>query len=270
MSIKWYLLPTDTSWENYWEETSIEVQAKITNNDYPKLLEAIKNYSNKDSVVLEGGCGLGRWLIFLRRLGYKKLIGVDFITPPLDKIKKHDKEITVKVGNVDSLPIEDSSIDLYLSMGVIEHFEEGPEDSLLEARRVLKKEGIMIISVPYQNYYRSTVRRLFTMPLLKLIKPSFRNKNRIFYQYYYSKKDLTEFINKSRFEIIEWFYYDRFHTKNIRLGLYLEFPFLRKKNGTSFEINLVGQIIARCTEFFSKGIFTSNIVFVVRKDSHLK
>ena len=174
MSIKWYLLPTDTSWENYWEETSIEVQAKITNNDYPKLLEAIKNYSNKDSVVLEGGCGLGRWLFFLRKLGYKKLIGVDFITPPLDKIKKHDKEITVKVGNVDSLPIEDSSIDLYLSMGVIEHFEEGPEDSLLEARRVLKKEGIMIISVPYQNYYRSTVRRLFTMPLLKLIKPSFK------------------------------------------------------------------------------------------------
>ena len=160
MSIKWYLLPTDTSWENYWEETSIEVQAKITNNDYPKLLEAIKNYSNKDSVVLEGGCGLGRWLFFLRRLGYKKLIGVDFITPPLDKIKKHDKEITVKVGNVDSLPIEDSSIDLYLSMGVIEHFEEGPEDSLLEARRVLKKEGIMIISVPYQNYYRSTVRKI--------------------------------------------------------------------------------------------------------------
>ena len=106
------------------------------------------------------------------------------------------------------------------------------------------------------------------MPLLKLFKPSFRNKNRIFYQYYYSKKDLLGFITKSRFEIIEWFYYDRFHTKNIRLGMYLEFPFLRKKNGKSFEINRVGGIIAKCSELFSKGIFTSNIVFVVRKNSY--
>ena len=268
MTIKWYLLPNDTSWEKYWEKTSIEEQEKTTNNDYPKLLKAIKNYSNKDSVVLDGGCGLGRWLFFLRRLGYKNLIGVDFTTPPLEIIKKHDKEIKVIVGNADSLPIEDSSIDLYLSMGVIEHFEDGPEKALSEAYRVLSKEGKMIISVPYQNYYRSIIRRLITMPLLKLFKPSFRNKNRIFYQYYYSKKDLLGFITKSRFEIIEWFYYDRFHTKNIRLGMYLEFPFLRKKNGKSFEINQIGGIIAKFSELFSKGIFTSNIVFVVRKNSY--
>lgn len=270
MAIKWYLLSKDTNWKNYWRWISIEEEAKVTNNDYPKLLKAIKNYSNIDSVVLEGGCGLGRWLFFLRKLGYKKLIGVDFITHPLDIIKKHDIELTVKVGNVDSLPIEDSSVDLYLSMGVIEHFEEGPEKVLQEAYRVLAREGIMIISVPYQNYYRSTIRRFFTMPLLKLFIPSFRSKNRIFYQYYYSKKDLWGFITKSRFEIIEWFYYDRFHTKSIRLGMYLEFPFLRKKNGKRFEINVVGQIIARCSELFSKGIFTSNIVFIVRKNYHRK
>lgn len=270
MTIKWYLLPNDTSWEKYWEKTSIEEQAESTNNDYPKLLKAIRNYSNKDSVVLEGGCGLGRWLFFLRRLGYKNLIGVDFITSPLDIIKKHDKEITVMVGDVDSLPIEDSSVDFYLSMGVIEHIEDGPEKAFLEAHRILTKEGIMIISVPYQNYYRSIIRRSFTMPLLKLFKPSFRIKNRIFYQYYYSKKDLLGFITKSGFKSVEWFYYDRFHTKSIRVGMYLEFPFLRKKNGKSFEINWVGQIIARYSEFFSKGIFTSSIVFVVRKNSHPK
>ena len=113
MAIKWYLLPKDTSWEEYWKKTSIEEQVKGTYNDYPKLLEAIKNYSKKDSVVLEGGCGLGRWLFFLRSLGYKNLIGVDFITAPLDIIKKHDKEITVKIGNVDLLPIKNLTIDLY-------------------------------------------------------------------------------------------------------------------------------------------------------------
>ena len=265
MAIKWYLLPKATDWEDYCEKISIEEEAEITNNDYPKLIKAIKNYSNKDSVVLDGGCGLGRWLFFLRRCGYKHLIGVDFISAPLEIIKRHDEQITIKVGNVDSLPIESSSIDLYLSMGVIEHFEEGPQNALKEAHRVLKEKGIMIISVPYQNYYRSTIRRFVTLPLLKLFKPSFRNKNRVFYQYYYSKKDLLRFVNDSGFEVVEWFHYDRFHTKNIRVGLYLEFPFLRKKNGGYFEVNKIGQIIGRCAELFSRGIFASSIAMVVRK-----
>ena len=265
MAVKWYLLPRDTSWENYWEDISIEEQAQTTEDDCPELLEAILKFSNKNSTVLEGGCGLGRWLFFLSRREYANLIGVDFINPPLDIIKKNNNNIKVRVGNVDELPINNASIDLYLSMGVIEHFEEGPENALREANRVLKKDGTMIISVPYQNFYRSTIRRFLTMPILKLIKPSFRNKNRVFYQYYYSKKDLCRFINKSKFEVLDWFYYDRFHTKATRLGLYLEFPFLRKKNGRRFEVNKIGQLISKFTESISKGIFTSNIVFVVRK-----
>jgi len=265
MTIKWCLQPKGTSWESYWEDISNEEQIQVTNNDFPKLLNVIKSNSNKNSVVLEGGCGLGRWLFYLHSLGYKNLIGVDFISPPLELIKKRAENITVKVGNVDSLPLKDSTIDLYLSMGVLEHFEEGPEKALNEAHRVLTDNGRMIISVPYQNFYRSTIRRFFTMPLLKLFKSSYRNKNRVFYQYYYNKRDLTKFITNSSFDIVEWFFYDQFHTKNFRLGLYLEFPFLRKKAGKLFEINKVGQIIAKCSEAISCGIFTSYIVFVARK-----
>ena len=98
MAVKWYLLPKDTSWENYWEDISIEEQAKTTENDCPELLEAILNFSNKNSTVLEGGCGLGRWLFFLSRREYTNLIGVDFINPPLDIIKKIT--ITLKLGLV--------------------------------------------------------------------------------------------------------------------------------------------------------------------------
>ena len=42
MTIKWYLLPNDTSWEKYWEKTSIEEQAKTTNNDYLNFLKQSK------------------------------------------------------------------------------------------------------------------------------------------------------------------------------------------------------------------------------------
>ena len=229
------------------------------------MRHAIRDNSTKNQCILDGGCGLGRWLLYLGRQGYKNLIGVDFVSPPLELIKKHNKDIIVKIGNVDNLPIEDSSVDLYLSMGVIEHFEEGPQKSLEEAYRVLRTGGKMILSVPYQNYYRSTFRRFITMPLLKIIKPKFRNKNRIFYQYYYSKKDLRKFLINANFEIIKYFYYDLFNTSNMRVGIYLELPFFRKKGGKNFELNKMGQILARISESISKGIFSSNIAFVVKK-----
>lgn len=265
MAIKWYLMPQATSWERYWERTSIEEEARFTENDYPPMLRAIQDNSEKDQCVLDGGCGLGRWLIYLGRRGYTNLIGVDFVMPPLDLITQENPKISVKLGNVDSLPIDDSSVDLYLSMGVVEHFEEGPQKSLEEAYRVLKSRGIMILSVPYQNFYRSTFRRFITMPILKLFRPKFRNKNRVFYQYYYSKKDLRKFLKDANFEPLSYFYYDRFHTTNLRVGLALELPFLTNKLGERFELNRLGQVFAKATELISKGIFSSNIAFVVKK-----
>ncbi len=265
MAVKWYLLPQETSWEQYSARSSIEAEAELTDNDYPPLRAAILDNATETQCVLDGGCGLGRWLLYLGRHGYKNLIGVDFVSLPLELIKQQNKDIMVKIGDVEDLPIEDMSVDLYLSMGVIEHFEKGPQKSLSEAYRVLKPGGKMILSVPYQNFYRSTFRRFITMPFLKAIKPKFRNKNRIFYQYYYSKKDLQYFLQEAKFNIIDHFYYDRFHTTNIRVGMYLELPFLRKKGGKNFELNKLGQYLARISETVSKGIFASSIAFVVKK-----
>ena len=229
------------------------------------MLNAILDNSNQESHVLEGGCGLGKFLFFLRKKGYKKLIGIDITDKPLQMIRERDPSIIVKKGNVNQLPITDNSIDMYLSMGVIEHFEEGPQQSLNEAMRVLKKNGFLIVAVPYQNLYRGTIRKYVTMPLLKILKPSFRNKNRIFYQYYYSKRDLRKFINQSGFEIMDWFYYDQYHTKSQRIGISLEFPFTKKNNNKPYDLNWVGRSIAIISELFSECIFSSSIAFVVKK-----
>ena len=265
MAVKWFLKRDDASWSSFWDKTTIDDELKEANNDYPMMLNAILGNSHKESVVLEGGCGLGKFLFFLRGKNYNNLIGVDFTDKPLKLIKQRDPFIDVRKGDVNDLPIDDESIDLYLSMGVIEHFEEGPEIALDEAYRVLKKNGILIVAVPYQNFYRGTFRRYFTMPLIKLFKPSFRNNNRVFYQYYYSKKDLKLFINKAGFEITDWFYHDQFHTNNERIGICLEFPFMKSNSGERYQLNRLGQIFAFISELFSKGIFSSGIAFVLKK-----
>jgi len=264
MAVKWYLKKDDASWNTFWDKTSIDDELAEVKNDYPRMLHVILDNSNQDSVVLEGGCGLGKFLFFLREKGYKNLIGVDITDKPLQLIKKRDSSIVVKNGDVNQLPITNNSVDMYLSMGVIEHFEEGPQHSLNEAMRVLKKNGILILAVPYQNLYRGTIRKYVTMPLLKILKPSFRNKNRVFYQYYYSKKDLINFFQQSSFEIIDWFYYDQYHTKTQRIGISLEFPFTKKKTKKPYDLNWIGRSIAMISEIFSQCIFSSSIAFVVK------
>ena len=250
MAVKWYLNKEDASWGSFWDSTTIAEELEEAKNDYPRMLSAILENSHENSVVLEGGCGLGKFLFFLRERGYKNLIGIDFIDKPLQLIKQRDPSIDVKKGDVNALPLSDNSIDLYLSMGVIEHFESGPKKALDEAYRVLKKNGVLIVAVPYQNLYRGTLRKYITMPLLKLLKPSFRNKNRIFYQYYYSRKDLKKYIIESGFEVLDWFYHDQYHTKKERIGISLEFPFLKDKNGERYELNYIGRILSYLSEIF--------------------
>ena len=267
MAVKWYLKEEDATWHTFWDNISIEDELAEVKNDYPRMLNVILDNSKQDSIVLEGGCGLGKFLFYLREKGYNNLIGVDFTDKPLQLIKEQDSSIIIKSGDVNHLPLTDNSIDMYLSMGVIEHFEEGPQQSLNEAMRVLKKNGILILAVPYQNLYRGTIRKYVTMPLLKILKPSFRNKNRVFYQYYYSKKDLGQFIHQCGFEIIDWFYYDQFHTKSQRIGISLEFPFTKKNTSKPYELNWIGRAIAIISEIFSQCIFSSSIAFVIKKQN---
>ena len=208
---------------------------------------------------------MGRWLLYLKEKGYTNLIGLDFVEELLFKIRAYDKEIILYAGSVDNIPMDRESVDFYLSGGVIEHFEEGTDKALAEASRILTKQGIFFLSVPYQNFYRSTLRRFITMPLLKLLFPRYRNKNRVFYQYYYSKRNLRKMLHNADFEILESFYLDQFHTKNKRIGIYLEFPFLRRSNGTFGEVGGMGMLIAKTGEIFSRGVFCSSIVFVCKK-----
>jgi ubiquinone/menaquinone biosynthesis C-methylase UbiE len=74
-------------------------------------------------------------------------------------------EQNLPMGDILDIHYPDSSFDAYVSMGVIEHFEEGPGQALLEAHRVLKPDGLIFVSVPTVNTLRKVVRR----PLRTLI-----------------------------------------------------------------------------------------------------
>ena len=269
MAIRWSLAPRKTGWEQFWTGRSVAEMVAQARSEKSTVKDAIRKYTDHDSVIIDGGCGLGRWPAFLKESGYRYVIGLDNLRQPVMKLKQYSPQIDAVVGSVEAIPLKAESVDFYLSGGVIEHFEEGPEQCLAEAYRILKNGGVMLVTVPYQNLYRSTIRRFLVIPLLKLIRPRFREKNRIFYQYYYHKRDLRRFLFKANLTILDWFYNDRFTILDQHMGIYLELPFLRKKGGNAWELNKMGIFLSRLSELFSKGIFSSSIAFLAQKPSNV-
>lgn len=104
----------------------------------------VKKYMNKDSVILDAGCGFGG--IFAKsklnnKNKRKTLIGIDLGNT---KNKYIDKKY---IGSLDELPFEDNTFDLIVCEWVAEHLES-PELVFNEFSRVLKKEGHLVLFTP--------------------------------------------------------------------------------------------------------------------------
>lgn len=101
--------------------------------------------------VLEMGCGSAYFATVLRREFPEsnfRYVGLDMSDDALRSAKSFLKKDDVLLkGAVESMPLENSSIDTILYLDVIEHVNSDV-DSLKEAFRVLKPGGRMIISTP--------------------------------------------------------------------------------------------------------------------------
>ena len=106
--------------------------------------------------ILDVGCGDGYYLHLLSSLGLKlELTGADFDPNALASAKRNLKGKRIKlIGQGDlmkKLPFKDNTFDKIVMSEVAEHL---PDDvkGLKEVRRVLKRNGILVLTVPNHNY----------------------------------------------------------------------------------------------------------------------
>ena len=112
----------------------------------------LKKYlPDRNSRILEGGCGDGHLVDAMTHWGYKA-IGVDYAAATIEKIKVVMPVLDVRYGDVRGLEFEDNFFDGYLSLGVLEHFWQGYDDILTEMYRVLKLGGYAFVTVPCISY----------------------------------------------------------------------------------------------------------------------
>ncbi|MEM5813226.1 MAG: class I SAM-dependent methyltransferase [Candidatus Aenigmatarchaeota archaeon] len=112
----------------------------------------IKNWK-KDAKILDVGCGNGALLKKLKKLGFKNLYGIDASRRNIDKAKNKEKEIKFFCGDITKkLPFRNEFFDIVIAVAILEHILDDDLSKFLnEINRVLKKNGLFIIEVPYRQ-----------------------------------------------------------------------------------------------------------------------
>jgi SAM-dependent methyltransferase len=272
MSYKQRVPVVSDSWDTYWQQTSIDRELTIAATDGLKPI--FRKYLKKTWTCLEAGCGLGKWVINLAREGYQ-IIGLDTYVKGLVKLKAYDPGLELMAGDVAKLGLKDNSLDAYISLGVVEHFEEGPQVPLAEAYRTVKKGKLAFIEVPYDSPLRQITRGLFQLkvliktPIRLLVeglhlRPKRPTTPYKFYEYRYTREELAGFVTQAGFEIIELLPKDDLdHQKSI--ALWLDYPFFHHADGQIFHLNAKGQIAKKILNLITPFTYSALIVAVCTK-----
>ena len=85
-----------------------------------------------------------------------------------------------------------------------------------------------------------------------------------FLEYRYSKAELEAYLHDSGFKIVQTVPHDFYGSKNHAVGLSVDFPFLKARNGTNFRLNPVGRLISRVLDGISPWIACSSVICVGR------
>jgi SAM-dependent methyltransferase len=100
--------------------------------------------------ILDGGCGMGFYLMAMGRLRQLQLVGLDYDPVRIDWAERARTGSLLR-GDLHRLPFADATFDRILLSEVLEHVPDD-QQALREALRVLRPDGILAISVPHARY----------------------------------------------------------------------------------------------------------------------
>jgi 2-polyprenyl-3-methyl-5-hydroxy-6-metoxy-1,4-benzoquinol methylase len=117
-----------------------------------RALEVVQEQFGKASIkVLDLGCGFGETTTYFLKDGYD-CVGVDAVEASVQKAGKlSGRPEAFEVMDATQLAFEDEAFDAVTFMDVLEHVGD-PEPVLFEIARVLKKDGLLILSVPHAGW----------------------------------------------------------------------------------------------------------------------
>ena len=189
--------------ERYWTEvwqrqgTIDGAVAKIPTKPEFRVMTPYLDALPKGARIVDGGCGLGDWVVCLKQRGFD-VLGIDISRETVAILEERFPDVAFEVGDIRATGLPDTSVDVYFSWGVFEHFEEGLGRCIDEALRILKPGGHLFITVPFDNI-RMSLKASFGSP------GAYRKArdDERFYQWRLTREELARELSHGGFEVLD-------------------------------------------------------------------
>lgn len=207
---------------------------------------------NKKGKVLDIGCGSGVMVDGFKKKDYE-FYGVDLAQDMVDKCREKYSNLDnvyFSVGKAEEVDFPDGTFDVVVCMGVVEYLEDD-FDVLKEIHRVLKPEGVAIITLPNKKCPYRIWNRLVIKKLSKIIKNLLGQKRYNLDHREYSEEEYKKSMQKIGFEVPDIFYYN-FQILPFPIDKYL--PIITVPISRFFEKFYKGRLRWLGTGFIVKGV----------------
>lgn len=106
--------------------------------------------------VLDGGCGTGALLSYLKQFSQFKLFGLDYSFRALNFTRQRHVDFPLLQGSVSLLPYKSDTFALITSMDVLQHEAVDQDKALAEFHRVLLPGGYLLMNLPANRHLFSS------------------------------------------------------------------------------------------------------------------
>jgi 2-polyprenyl-3-methyl-5-hydroxy-6-metoxy-1,4-benzoquinol methylase len=186
--------------------TGERLETFIYNRDSIEHLHryAIANNFIEDKIVLDIASGEGYGSnIMSKKAAYVYGVDIDIMAVQGAKLKYKKENLEFLTGSTSQIPLGDNSIDVVVSFETIEHHEHHDE-MMYEIKRVLKPNGILIISTPDKLFYSDErnynnlfhLKELYKQEFVDLMLKNF-NKMQLLTQKYINGNSVIEEESKN-------------------------------------------------------------------------
>lgn len=191
--------------------SQIQKRISMPSYFYPKCVEILQlqflSSGLNNGELLDIGCGNGYLLkSIVTSLPKCRVYGIEFSSRLVKNAKLRLNNSEIIQGSAPYIPFKNETLDIVTITEVIEHLKE-PDILLQEVRRVLKSNGIVLITFPNMSAYKPFVFFASKIPM-KPIRDVFLPWEHPLKTFQpidtaYSYEEIIDLINKNRFEIIK-------------------------------------------------------------------
>ena len=172
------------------------------------VVEHLQRYQSvsefvKGKIVLDAACGEGYGSYILSNFA-DKVFGIDISIEAIEyaREKYNNCNLEYRCASINNIPLQDNSVDVIVSFETIEHVTfDLQKEFLAEIKRVLKPDGILIISSPDKRTY-SDIRNFNNIyHVHEMYKDEFKN---FLKKYFKNATFFKQGIDNKRLGIIEY------------------------------------------------------------------